>query len=265
MDKQKPEQKAFADRTEPRTRRKKKNKNFDVVDVVVGSQNSKKWRMNKAKHEGSFEDLTKKVVEHRYRKMHASQTSLLDLEAKYPQLAAALREIPPSFAFPMLDGIYLTKKAFHGILVNHQRGSRTSYVDNLVRRFRKRGKELSPQVVEILKIAELQGGFVTWDTMLKGLTLRLQLEARAQKETLESERNAIVERLREVGDSVEPSDLEPVDVQTVHASCKTRVTRGWRHKKRPANRAVNFLWALCPSCSTVLSLSEAELRPQLTT
>jgi hypothetical protein len=261
MDKQKARQKAFANRTEPRTRRKKKNV---VVEVAVGSQNSKKRPMNEPNYEENLQDLTKKIVEHRYRKMQSSKILLFDLEEKYPLIASALREIPPSFAFPKLEGLYLTRRAFHGILVNHQRGARTSYTENLVRRFRKRGKNLSPEAIEILKIAELQGGFVTWDTLLKGLTVRLQLEARAQKEALESERDTILERVREAGDSVEPSEVELVEVFTTHASCKTQIVRGWKAKNRPPNRGANFLWALCPKCKVVLSLSEAELRPQLT-
>jgi hypothetical protein len=264
MDKQKPEQKAFADRTEPRTRSKKKKKNFDVVVDVVG-QNGKKRPMQKAIHEAKFSDLAQNVIRYRYGKMNTSQLTLFQIEMSHPELAQALNEIPKSFALATPFGLYLTERTWNGIYKNHLRGSRRTYAENFVRRSEKRGRKFSPTAIEIMRLCDLMGGFLTYDLMFQGLMAKGQLSRLGEKEALEKERNTIVERLQKVGDSVEPSDLEPVDVQTVHASCKTRVTRGWRHKKRPANRAVNFLWALCPSCSTVLSLSEAELRPQLTT
>jgi hypothetical protein len=206
---------------------------------------------------------TNQRVEHHYHKMRESELKLFDIQAKFPEIARAVEEIPRSFGTPKLHGFLLSKRAFHGIKTNEWRGSRKSYVDNFVTRQKRRGRKFSLEALEILRLLELGGGFLTWDTMLKGLTVRLQLEARAQKEALESERNAIVERLRQVGDSVEPSDLEPVDFFTTHRPCKTQITRAWCHKTRPRAPSNDFAWALCTKCNAVISLSQRELPPQV--
>jgi hypothetical protein len=264
MDKQKPEQKAFANRTEAPRRRKRNRQNVGVVVVVGSHRKEKKSHKRKINREDNPEYFTKTLMEHRYNKLHASENSLFDIEANYPRIASALREVPSSFGICMLNGLYLTRRTWHGIQVNHLRGAKTSYVHNLLKRLEKSGTSLSPEAVEIMKIAELQGGFVTWDTMLKGLTLRLQLEARAQKEAQESERNAILDRLHKVGDLVQAGDLELVEVFTTHRPCKTQITRAWCHKTRPRAPSNDFAWALCPKCKVVLSLSQAELKPTLT-
>ncbi|GEM_PF-1306877 len=243
---------------------KKKKKNF-VVDVVVDGQNSKKRPMQKAIHEGKFAGLSKNTIWYRYGKLRMSKMTLFQIQANHPELAEALNEIPRSFAVPMAYGLYLTERSWHGIWKNHRRGSRRPYVDNLVRRYAKRGRRLSPLAVEIMKITELVGGFVTYDFIFDGLMAKSQLSRLGEREALEKEKNQIVECLKKNHDPVEPSDLEPVDVSTWHPSCQTQITHGWRHKNRPNTPTVAFAWALCPKCHVVRVLSEAELRPQLTT
>jgi hypothetical protein len=263
MDKQKARQKAFANRTEAPRRRKKKRGKVVVVDVV--GQNSKKRPMHNDSHKGNFVGLFKNVIRYRYGKMKTSQLTLFQIEMSHAELAEALKEIPRSFAVPTAYGLYLTERSWHGIWKNHRRGSRRPYVDNLVRRYAKRGRRLSPLAVEIMKITELVGGFVTYDFIFDGLMAKSQLSRLGEKEALEKEKNQIVECLKKNHDPVEASDLEPVDVSTWHPSCQTQITHGWRHKNRPNTPTVAFAWALCPKCHVVRVLSEREFRPQLTT
>jgi hypothetical protein len=242
---------------------KKKKKNFDVV-VVGGGQNSKKRPMQKAIHEGKFAGLSENVIRYRYGKLRMSKMTLFQIQANHPELAEALKEIPRSFAVPMAFGLYLSERAWHAIYKNHRRSSKRGYVENLLRRYAKRGRRLSPLAVEIMKITELVGGFVTYDFIFEALMVKSKLSRLAEEKAIEKEQAEIVECLKRNGDPINPSELEPVDVLTVHASCKSEILRGWKAKNRPPNRGMNFLWALCPKCKVVLSLSEKELRPQLT-
>jgi hypothetical protein len=220
--------------------------------------------MQKAIHEAKFSDLAQNVIRYRYGKMNTSQLTLFQIEMSHPELAQALNEIPKSFALATPFGLYLTERTWNGIWKNHRRGSRRTYAENFVRRYAKRGRKFSPTAIEIMRLCDLMGGFLTYDLMFQGLMAKGQLSRLGEKEALEKERNEIVERLRQIGDFIQADEVEPVDVETIHASCKTRVTRGWRHKNRLPDRGANFLWALCPKCKVVLSLSEADLKPQLT-
>jgi hypothetical protein len=243
---------------------RKKKKNFDVV-VVDDGQNSKKRPMQKAIHEGKFVGLSENVIRYRYGKMKSSQLTLFHIETTHPELAQALNEIPKSFALATPFGLYLTERTWNGIWKNHRRGSRRTYAENFVRRYAKRGRKFSPTAIEIMRLCDTMGGFLTYDLMFQGLMAKSQLSRLGEKEALEKEKNQIVECLKKNHDPVEASDLEPVDVSTWHPSCQTQITHGWRHKNRPNTPTVAFAWALCPKCHVVRVLSEREFRPQLTT
>ena len=219
--------------------------------------------MHNDSHEGKFVGLSKNTIWYRYGKLRMSKMTLFQIQANHPELAEALNEIPRSFAVPMAYGLYLTERSWHGIWKNHRRGSRRPYVDNLVRRYAKRGKTLSPLAVEVMKIAELMGGFLSYDLMFEGLMVKSKLSRLAEQKAIEKERDEIVECLKRKGDPINPSELELVEVATSHASCKTQITRAWCHKTRPRAPSNDFAWALCTKCNAVISLSQRELRPQV--
>jgi hypothetical protein len=214
--------------------------------------------------ERRFEELSKNSVFHHYERLHMSKLTFFDIQRHYPEIAQALGELPRSFAVPTAFGVYLTRRAWHGIWVNHARGARSSYVHNFLSRYERNGRKISPKAVEIMRIAELRGGFLTYDLLVQALSVTRQFFKEEEKRAMERELAFLVERLRARGENVDLTELEFVEVETVHASCNTKILHGWRHKSRPPSLATNFLWALCPKCDSLLSLSEKELRPQLT-
>jgi hypothetical protein len=217
--------------------------------------------MQKAIHEGKFVGLSENVIRYRYGKLRMSKITLFQIQANHLELAEALNEIPRSFAVPMAFGLYLSERAWHAIYKNHRRSSKRGYVENLLRRYAKRGRRLSPLAVEIMKITELVGGFATYDLIFDGLMAKSQLSRLGEREALENEKNQVVDCLKRNNDEVQPSDLEPVDVEIIHGSCSTRITRAWRHKGRPFLANVDFAWAFCSKCNAVISLSQRELPP----
>jgi hypothetical protein len=255
--------KAFFNQSSGAKKRKRKS-SFFGAGGAGGVQNEKKRGMQKAIHEAKFSELTKNIIQYRYGRMQNSKLTLFDIQATYPELAAALQELPNSFAVPTAFGVYLTHRAWNGIRISHLRGSRRSYVENLVRRYAKKRKVLSPTTIEIMRICDLRGGFLTYDLLVQALSVTRQFFKEEEKRAMERELAFLVERLRATGENLEATDLEFVEVATVHGSCKSQILRGWKHRNRKPDRGVNFLWALCPKCKIVLSLSEADLKPQLT-